>query len=148
MIKVITVGSLKEKYLVAAEEEYLKRLKKHTPINIIEIKEDKYDYINNEGKKFLEKIKEDEYVIALEIFGEELSSLEFAEKLDNLLTYGKSNITFLIGGSNGLSEDVLERANMKLSFSKMTFPHQFARIILLEQLYRAYKIMKNEPYHK
>lgn len=148
MIKVITVGSLKEKYLVAAEEEYLKRLKKHTPINIIEIKEDKYDCINNEGKKILEKIKEDEYVIALEIFGEELSSLEFAEKLDNLLTYRKSNITFLIGGSNGLSEDVLERANMKLSFSKMTFPHQFARIILLEQLYRAYKIMKNEPYHK
>ena len=156
MIRIIAVGKVKEKYLMDAINEYLKRLSKFTKIEIIEVKdeiteassENEINKIKNiEGERILSKIKDD-YVIALDIKGEELDSIEFKDKIEKLNTSGVSKITFVIGGSLGLSMGVLERANYKLSFSKMTFPHQLFRVILLEQIYRAYKILNNETYHK
>ena len=151
MIKIITVGSLKEKYLKDAQKEYIKRLKKYTNIEIIELKDECFNDDKKtkevEGNKILKNIKEKDYVITLEIEGQELDSVELANKIDNIyLTH--SDIAFIIGGSLGLSEKVKEKSNYKLSFSKLTFPHQLFRVILLEQIYRSYKINNNESYHK
>ena len=147
MIKIITVGKLKEKYLIEAKEEYQKRISKYTKLEIIEINDEKEEIaLKKEEENILKHIK-NEFVITLEIEGKELDSLEFAKCTDNLLAK-YSNITFVIGGSYGLGNKIKERSNLALSFSKMTFPHQLFRIILLEQLYRAFKINNNETYHK
>ncbi len=149
MIKIICVGKLKEKYFSSAINEYLKRLYKYVKIEILEIPDESNveKAVKVEGEKILSKIKDDEYVIALDISGKSLSSLEFAKKIDKIFNTN-SKLTFVIGGSYGLSGEVKERSNYLLSFSKMTFPHQMFRVILLEQIYRAYKINNNESYHK
>lgn len=151
MIKIIAVGSLKEKYLKEAQEEYKKRLSKYTKLEIIELKDegltDKNKTLSIEEERILKKINTKDYIITLEIEGKELTSLEFANRLDKI-QIENSNITFIIGGSYGLSDNIKKLSNYKLSFSKMTFPHQLFRINILEQIYRAYKINSNEKYHK
>ena len=148
MIKVICVGKLKEKYLIEAIKEYKKRLSKYTKLEIIELPDYNYDQVKTkieEGKNILSKISEKDYVVTLEINGKELDSICLSSFIDSNIS---KNITFIIGGSNGLSDDVLKRANYSLSFSKLTFPHQLFRVLLLEQIYRSFKIMNNESYHK
>ena len=157
-INVIGVGKIKEKYLKLGIDEFKKRLSKYCKLDIIELDDEKAPeklsekemiiVKEKEGKKILSKIKDNSYVIALAIDGKNLSSEELADKMSDLAVRGNSNITFVIGGSLGLSDEVLDRADYKLSFSKMTFPHQLMRLILLEQVYRAYRINNNEPYHK
>lgn len=157
-ISIIAVGKLKEKFLKQGIDEYLKRLTKYAKVSIIEVADEKapenlsineMEQIKDiEGERILGKIDHDTYVIALVIDGKQLSSEQFAQSLDRLATYGNSKIAFLIGGSLGLSGKVIKRANEKLSFSKMTFPHQLMRLILLEQIYRACRINRGEPYHK
>ena len=151
MIKIITVGSIKEKYLKDAIEEYIKRISKYTNIKIIEVKDEGLVEPNKslilEEEKILKHINDKDYIITLEIEGKELSSTEFADKLDKI-TLEASTITFIIGGSYGLSENIKSKAKLHLSFSKMTFPHQLFRVLLLEQIYRAFKINNNESYHK
>ena len=151
MIKIICVGKIKEKYLNEAIEEYKKRLSKYTKIDIIEVDDyDTYD-INQtliKEKNSIEKhIGNKDYVIVLDIDGEVITSTELAAKIDNIFNTN-STITFIIGGSYGLHDDIKRRSNYRLSFSKLTFPHQLFRVILLEQIYRAYKINNNETYHK
>lgn len=151
MIKIICVGKIKEKYLTEAIAEYKKRISKYTNIEIIEVADECLDDIEKLKKIEAEKIKKyinkKDYIITLEINGKELTSLEFASNLDKInIEY--SNTTFIIGGSYGLSEEIINEANFHLSFSKMTFPHQLFRVLLLEQIYRAYKIRNNEKYHK
>ena len=146
MIKIICVGSIKEKYLNDAIEEYLKRTSKYTKINIIEVNdlstlEDKC--IQKEKELILKHLNSKDYIISLDIEGNQLSSIEFANKIDNI-QINNPNITFIIGGSYGLDKELKELSNYSLSFSKMTFPHQLFRLILLEQIYRAYKILNNE----
>ena len=151
MIRIICVGKIKEKYLRDAILEYSKRLSKYTKLEIIEVKDESIGSNNEILKK--ESIKIDKYIndkdynIVLAIEGEELSSKTFAEKLDNIFNYS-SNINFIIGGSLGIDDFIKEKANLKLSFSRMTYPHQLFRVILLEQIYRAFKIINNESYHK
>lgn len=157
-ITVIGVGKIKEKFFVQAIEEYSKRLSRYCKLEIIELADEKTpdnasEQVNQnikdkEGARILASIKDDEYVIALAIEGKMLDSVELSDKIEKLGVSGTSNITFVIGGSLGLSENVMKRADYKLSFSKMTFPHQLMRVVLLEQIYRAYRIMKGEPYHK
>ena len=151
MIKIITVGQIKETYLKEAVKEYEKRLSKYTKLEIIELKDLSYNdekkVLIEEGQSILKNIDSKDYVITMEIEGKELSSTEFAEFIDSTLI-NNSNMVFIIGGSLGLSDEVKERSNYKLSFSKMTFPHQLFRIILLEQIYRTFKINNNESYHK
>ncbi|MGI6732234.1 MAG: 23S rRNA (pseudouridine(1915)-N(3))-methyltransferase RlmH [Anaerovoracaceae bacterium] len=157
-IQIICVGSLKESYWTEAAKEYSKRLSKYCTLSINELKEgrapdnpskaDEIALIEEEGKSILKHIKKSSYVIALEIKGKEFSSEMLADKINSLAIQGNSEICFIIGGSLGLSQEVLRAADLKLSFSKMTFPHQMMRVILLEQIYRSYKIIKNEPYHK
>ena len=157
-ITVIGVGRLKEKYWQAAIDEYSKRLSKYVKLDIIEVPDEKAPenlsaaeeeiVKKNEGESILKNIKDGAYVIALAINGKMLSSEELSEFLNERMVRGAGHIVFVIGGSLGLSPEVLDRADYKLSFSKMTFPHQMMRVILLEQFYRAVKIMKNEPYHK
>lgn len=157
-INIVCVGKIKEKYLKLGIDEFKKRLSKYCKLEIIELEDetapenlsDKEMLIikEKEGKKILSKIKDNSYVIALAIDGKNLSSEELAQTINKLGVRGVSNITFVIGGSLGLSDEVLSRADYKLSFSKMTFPHQLMRLILLEQVYRAYRINNGEPYHK
>lgn len=151
MIKIIAIGSIKEKYLKDAIAEYQKRLQKYTSIEIIELKDESFDEINKTLSKEAEKIKkhisEKDYIITLEIEGKQLNSVEFSKKLENI-QLETSNITFIIGGSYGLSPEIKGMSNYHLSISKMTFPHQLFRVILLEQIYRAFKIKNNESYHK
>lgn len=157
-ITIVCVGKLKEKYWTDAAQEYSKRLSKYCTLVINELKEEKSpDNASNaeemavkeaEGKSILKQIKKDAYVIALEIQGKELTSEALSEKIESLGIAGKSDLVFLIGGSIGLSEEVLARADYRLSFSKMTFPHQMMRVVLLEQIYRSFKIIRNETYHK
>ena len=151
MIKIICVGKLKEKYLSDACSEYLKRLQKYTNIEVIELLDEKIDEekqaLQKEKEKLEKYINPKDYIITLEIEGKELSSLELADKLNQVLIQN-SNITFIIGGSYGIHPDIKNRADFKLSFSKLTFPHQLFRVLLLEQLYRSYKILNNEKYHK
>ena len=151
MIKIICIGKIKEKYIKEAIDDYKKRLNKYTKLEIIEINNivhpNEKDIINKEGKLILNNIKPTDYVITLEILGHQLDSFEFCDKIESIFNFC-SNIVFIIGGSYGLSKEVKERSDFSLSFSKMTFPHQLFRVFLLEQIYRAYKIMNNESYHK
>lgn len=148
-MKIICVGKVKEKFFVDAIKEYSKRISKYTKLDIIEVADEALESvaIKKEGERILSKIKDNDYVITLEIEGNSLSSLEFAKKIDNNFNSNK-NLTFVIGGSYGLDDVVKKRSDYKLSFSKFTFPHQLFRVILLEQIYRAYKINHNENYHK
>lgn len=157
-IRIICIGKLKEKYWQDASNEYIKRLKPFCNIEIVELKE--YKITKNpspkdeeivkikEGEAILSKIKDGDYVISLEILGKQISSEMMAEKLIGITNQGYSNFDFVIGGSLGLSDEVNKRANFKLSFSLMTFPHQMMRIILLEQIYRSFMINKGTSYHK
>ncbi|CAM3940688.1 23S rRNA (pseudouridine(1915)-N(3))-methyltransferase RlmH [Mesobacillus zeae] len=157
-ISIVTVGKLKEKYLKQGIDEYLKRLSGYAKVEIIEVSDEKApeelsetemeQVKNKEGERILAKVSPDAHVIALAINGKQKTSEELAESLDKLATYGKSKVAFIIGGSLGLSAQVLNRANEHLSFSKMTYPHQLMRLILVEQVYRAFRINRGEPYHK
>ena len=145
MIKIIAVGNLKERYLKEAQKEYTKRLTKYTKVEIIEIKETNK---KDETKEIISKLNKNDYNILLDINAQQLTSIEFSQQIEKINTYHSSNIIFIVGGSNGVEEEIKEYINNELSFSKMTFPHQLFRINLLEQIYRAYKIINNEPYHK
>ena len=154
-IKIIALGKIKEKFLKDGIEEFLKRLKPYAQVEItelmpIEIKDDNLTskVLDEEAEKILSNIKQDSYVITLEILGKQLSSEEFASKIEEITNSGISELVFVIGSSCGLSPKVSQRADFKLSISKMTFLHQFARLLLVEQIYRAFKILKNETYHK
>lgn len=151
MIKILCVGKIKEKYLKDAIDEYQKRISKYTKLEIIEVEDIFEQNINNIKKKESEILKkyisDKDYVITMEINGRQLDSVEFSKKINDTLIIN-SNIIFLIGGSYGLDEELLKRSNFSISFSKLTFPHQLFRVILLEQIYRSYKIMNNESYHK
>ncbi len=156
-ITIISVGKIKEKYLQEAIKEYSKRLSKYITLNMIEVKDEK-EFKNMseadiktiqdiETERILNKLKPS-YIITLCIEGNMLSSESLAEKINHIRTYQDSKLTFIIGGSHGLSETIKQQANLKLSFSPMTFPHQLMQVILLEQLFRLMKILNNEPYHK
>ena len=157
-ITILCVGKIKEKFYREALEEYIKRMSRYAKVDIVEVSDEKTpdgasEAVENtikekEGDKLLAKWDESAYTFVLAINGKQLSSEEFAGKLNTLGTYGTSNLQFVIGGSLGLSESVLRKADFLLSFSKMTFPHQLMRVVLLEQIYRAHRIIKNEPYHK
>ena len=157
-ISVLTVGKIKEKYLRDAIAEYSKRLSRYCKLEIIEVSDEKTPdnasetveeaIRNKEGERLLKYIRDDAFVITLEIAGEQLTSEKFAEKINTLGIRGTSHIPFVIGGSIGLGKEVLKRSDYALSFSKMTFPHQLMRVILLEQIYRSYRIISGEPYHK
>jgi 23S rRNA (pseudouridine1915-N3)-methyltransferase len=157
-ITIITVGKIKEKHFTAAIDEYAKRLTKYCNMTMIEVPDEKapenlsdkemVQVKDKEGDRILSKIKDTQYVITLEIKGKQATSEEFSEQLSLLGLSGQSDIVFIIGGSLGLSDQVIKRSNHALSFSKMTFPHQLMKVVLLEQIYRAFRIQKNEPYHK
>ena len=157
-IAIISVGKLKEKYLKMGIEEYTKRLGSYAKIDLIEVADEKAPenlsdadmeiVKKKEGERILAKIGADTYVIALAIEGKMKSSEQLADDLQSLMTYGRSKIAFVIGGSLGLHEDVMKRSDEKLSFSKMTLPHQLMKLVLVEQVYRAFRIIKGEPYHK
>lgn len=151
MIKIICVGKIKEKFYRDAIEEYKKRLSKYTKLEIIEVNDVDLDNISNilekEKDNILRYINERDYIVTLEIDGNEISSEELSSKIDNIYLEN-SNITFIIGGSYGIHKDIKKISRYPLSFSKLTFPHQLFRVILLEQIYRAFKIQRNESYHK
>ena len=151
MIKIVCIGKIKEKYLQNAIKDYETRIGKYTKIEIIELsnvlKDNKLEILKKEGESILSHIKDKDYVITLEIEGNNLTSLSLASKIDNIFN-NYSNITFVIGGSYGLDDSVKRRSNYQLSFSKLTFPHQLFRVMLLEQIYRTFKINNNEAYHK
>lgn len=157
-IKLICVGKVKEKFYVDAIKEYSKRLGAYTSLEIIEVPDEKTpdkasEAINlqikeKEGNAILSKVKQNDFVMLLDVKGKMYSSEELSELIENYMIDGKSEFVFIIGGSLGVSQQVKQRANTLISFSKMTFPHQLMRVIFLEQLYRSFKIMKNEPYHK
>ena len=157
-ITLITVGKNKEKYLKDAIAEYSKRLSRYCKLEIIEVADEKTpdqasetveeNIRSKEGERILKHIRDDMYVITLEIGGKMLSSEELAQKIETLGIQGESSIAFVIGGSIGLGKEVLKRSDFALSFSKMTFPHQLMRVILLEQVYRSYRIINGAPYHK
>lgn len=157
-IAIISVGKLKEKYLKMGIEEYTKRLGSYAKIDLIEVADEKAPenlsdadmeiVKKKEGERILAKIGVDTYVIALAIEGKMKTSEQLADDLQSLMTYGRSKVVFVIGGSLGLHEDVMKRSDEKLSFSKMTLPHQLMKLVLVEQVYRAFRIIKNEPYHK
>ena len=154
-IKIIALGKIKEKFLKEGIDEFLKRLRPYSPIEIIEllpveIKDENLTQkaLEQEAEKILALIKPNSFVITLEILGKQLSSEEFAEKIQEITNSGISELVFIIGSSCGIAPILSQRADFKLSFSKMTFLHQFARLILIEQIYRAFKILKNETYHK
>lgn len=157
-ISIVSVGKLKEKYLKSGIEEYTKRLGSYAKVSEVEVADEKAPeqlseadmeiVKKKEGERILAKIAPDAYVIALAIDGKMKTSEQLAKDIESLMTYGRSKIVFVIGGSLGLHEEVLKRADEKLSFSKMTFPHQLMKLILVEQVYRAFRIMKGEPYHK
>ncbi len=150
MITIISVGKLKEKYLNDGINEYLKRLSKYMKVELIEVEDvsfDKEKTLKEEARNIQKRLNLKSYIITLEIDGKELTSLELSD-LINKTSINNSNITFIIGGSYGLDDSIKQLSNYKLSFSKLTFPHQLFRLILLEQIYRSYKIINNETYHK
>ncbi len=157
-ITLITVGKIKEKFFADAVAEYSKRLSRYCKLEIVQVADEKTpdgagelmerQIREKEGERILAQLRDGAYVIALAIEGEMLSSEALSEKIERLGIGGESHIVFIIGGSLGLSDAVLKRADHKLSFSRMTFPHQLMRVILLEQIYRSYRIMHGEPYHK
>ncbi|MCU7557947.1 23S rRNA (pseudouridine(1915)-N(3))-methyltransferase RlmH [Macrococcus capreoli] len=157
-ITIITVGKLKEKYWKLAVDEYVKRLGAYSKIELIEVADEK-DFDNmsekdieiakeKEAQRILARVKDDSFVYTLEILGKQLDSVELSKNIEQKMNTGKSDLTFIIGGSNGLHQSVLTRSNFALSFSKMTFPHQMMKVILLEQVYRAFRIIRGESYHK
>lgn len=158
LIKIISVGKLKEKYLKQGIEEYSKRLSRYTKFEMIEVKDEptkenasetEDEIVKDvEGRRILNKIKPDDYVYLLAINGQMLTSPELAKSMQSQMTQGKSTLVFVIGGSLGTSEAVNKRANKAISFGKMTLPHQLMRLVLTEQIYRAFRIQNNEPYHK
>lgn len=157
-IKIISVGKLKEKYLIQGSNEYVKRLKAYGKIELIEVPDEKApenlseaqmrQVKEKEGERILAKIKDHEFVYTLAIQGENPTSEAFAKQIDQLGIQGKSQLVFVIGGSLGLSDDVMQRSNAQISFGKMTYPHQLMRLILVEQIYRAFRINTGAPYHK
>ena len=157
-ITCVVVGKIKEKYFTDAIKEYSKRLGRYCKLEILELADEKTPdgaseaeeqaIREKEGERILKALKDDAYVIALAIEGKMLDSVELSKKIESLGISGTSHIAFVIGGSLGLAPAVMKRADYALSFSRMTFPHQLMRVVLLEQLYRSYRIMKNEPYHK
>lgn len=157
-ISIIAVGKIKEKYIKEGIEEFKKRLSRYCSIEIVEVPDEKApenistkeeeQIKEKEGQNILKNIKDNTYVVALDLKGKELTSEELSDFIKNLGIKGNSNVAFVIGGSLGLSKEVLNRADFRLCFSKMTFPHQLMRLILLEQVYRGFRIMKGEPYHK
>lgn len=158
-IKIIAVGKIKEKFYKEAIEEYLKRMTSYNNIEIIEVvdemaaenlSEKELDQVKaKEGERILSKINTDDFVVSLEILGKQMDSIEFAKFIENEMKEGFGrNLVFVIGGSNGLSKEVSKRSNKKLSFGKMTYPHQLMRVVLTEQIYRAYRIINGHPYHK
>ena len=158
-ISIVSVGKIKEKYFKDAISEYEKRLKPYVKLKIFEVNDEKAPenlsekeleiVKEKEADRILKKIKENSYIISLEIEGKSLSSEKFSKLIKDQMTYGMGkDLVFIIGGSNGLSKKISDKADYKLSFSKMTFPHKLMRLILIEQIYRAYKIINNEPYHK
>ncbi|MEG0823287.1 MAG: 23S rRNA (pseudouridine(1915)-N(3))-methyltransferase RlmH [Erysipelotrichaceae bacterium] len=158
MLKIICVGKLKDKSTKLMVNEYLKRLGAYTKIELIEVNDEMAPQSNSEaeneivkikeGERILTKIKDQDYMILLDLWGEMLDSVKFAKKMDEITTYHSSNITFVIGGSLGISKQVVERANFRWKMSDLTFTHQLVRVLLLEQIYRSYKINNNETYHK
>ena len=157
-IKIVSVGRIKEKYLLDGIKEYTKRLNAFTKIELIELNDEKIPenasmqeeviVKNKEGNRILEKIKDDDYVILLDLHGKELDSIQLSKHLENCMIQGKSQIVFVIGGSLGLSDELIKRSNFRLCFSKLTFTHQMIRLFLLEQIYRSFKIMNHQTYHK
>lgn len=157
-ITVITVGKIKEKYWNMAIEEYAKRLSRYCKLEIVEVADEKtpdeagetleMQIKDREGQRIFDKLPENAYVIALAIEGKMLDSVELSRKMEDIAVKGTSHIVFIIGGSLGLSPKILKRADYLLSFSKMTFPHQMMRVVLLEQIYRGFRISNHEPYHK
>jgi len=157
-ITIVSVGKLKEKYLKMGIDEYVKRLGGYAKMELIEVPDEKAPeqlsdaemeiVKKKEGERILAKLSPDTYVIALAINGKMKTSEEMAADIESLMTYGKSKIAFVIGGSLGLHDDVLKRADEKQSFGKMTLPHQLMKLVLIEQIYRSFRIMKGEPYHK
>ncbi|MFD1954613.1 23S rRNA (pseudouridine(1915)-N(3))-methyltransferase RlmH [Paenibacillus thailandensis] len=157
-ITIISVGKLKEKYLKDGIQEYSKRLSAYCKLNLVELSDEKApeemsaaemeQVKRKEGERILAQLKQDQFVIALAIEGQMWTSEKLSNELDKLALHGKSQVVFIIGGSLGLADEVLKRADMLLSFSKMTFPHQLVRLILLEQIYRAFRISRGEPYHR
>lgn len=157
-ITVISVGKIKEKYLLSGIGEYSKRLSRYCTLTLLEVPDEKAPenlsdnemilVKEREGDRILKQLKEGVYVIALDLKGKMMSSEDFASKFEKLSLHGYSQIAFIIGGSLGLSDEVVKRSDERISFSPMTFPHQLMRLILLEQVYRAYRINRNEPYHK
>ena len=157
-IRIVTVGKIKEKYLNDGIAEYAKRLSRYCKLTFCQVTDEKTpdkasdalneQIKNTEAQRLMKQIREQDYVIALALDGKMLDSIELSQKISRLGVEGKSSIAFVIGGSLGLGDEVLRRADYKLSFSKMTFPHQLMRVILLEQIYRSYRIMTNQPYHK
>ncbi len=157
-IRILSVGKIKEKYLNAGIAEYAKRLSRYCKLTFCQVADEKTpdrasDALNEqikdtEGQRLLKHIREQDYVIALSIDGNMLDSVELSRKIGQLGVEGRSSIAFVIGGSLGLSDAVLQRADYRLSFSRMTFPHQLMQMILLEQIYRGFRILNNEPYHK
>lgn len=157
-ITIASVGKLKEKYLVNGIDEYIKRLGPYAKVQLVEVPDEKapesmspaeeQQVRAKEGERLLAKLAPDAYVVALAIDGEMWTSEQLAGSLDKLATYGRSQVAFVIGGSLGLSSEVLRRADAKLSFGRMTLPHQLMRLVLVEQVYRAFKINRGEPYHK
>ena len=150
MIKVLAVGKLKEKYLIDALKEYEKRISKYTKLEIIEVKDEDFDInktLEKEKESILKYVDSKDYIITLDIEGKNISSEAFASKINDIFNHNP-NITFIIGGSYGLHKDIKDMSNFSLSFSKMTFPHQLFRVMLLEQIYRTFKINNNETYHK
>jgi len=157
-ITILSVGKLKEKYWIGAIEEYSKRLSRYCSLSILEVPdekcpdnagaEDRRIILKKEAEKLSSKIPSDAYIVTMEIGGKEYDSESFARWMDNLPHQGHSHLVFIIGGSLGLAEEITRQSQLSLSFSRLTFPHQMIRVILLEQIYRAYRIIRNEPYHK
>ncbi|MDY5728362.1 MAG: 23S rRNA (pseudouridine(1915)-N(3))-methyltransferase RlmH [Erysipelotrichaceae bacterium] len=154
MISIVAVGKIKEKSLSQLIEEYKKRIGAYSKIEIIEVSDEPNDRLSDEkvkeieGQRIIKQLKKDSYVILLSLKGKQMDSIKFSREIEKINTYNSSHITFVIGGSVGVSEQVEQRADLLLKLSEMTFPHNIARLLILEQIYRAYKILNNETYHK
>ena len=157
-IKIVCVGNLKDQSLKQLQNEFIKRLQGYCKVEIIEVNEEKTNeepnesltkiILKKEGERILSRLKENEYLILVDLHGNQIDSIDFSKKLDQIMTYGNSSITFVIGGSYGLSDDLRNKAKYKWCLSKLTFTHQMTRILVLEQIYRAFKILNHEVYHK
>lgn len=157
-VKIVCVGNLKDQFLKQLQNEFTKRLQAYCKLEIVEVSEEKSNdepndsltkiILKKEGERLLNKIKESEYLILVDLHGTELDSIDFSKKIDQITTYGNSSLTFVIGGSYGLSDELRQKAKFKWCLSKLTFTHQMTRILVLEQIYRAFKILNHEVYHK